>query len=82
MGATTMDWGSAREAERVIVDLALILDGDVVGNAFWRGGGLQRRRLPSGVVLGGGEDGDDAGLDGRRGFTADAERRLAEGCIS
>ena len=82
MGATTTDRGRAREAERGIVDLALVLDGDVVGDTFRRGGGLQRRRLPSGVVLGGGGDGDNAGLEGGRGITADAERRLAVGCIS
>ena len=82
MGATTTDWGRAREAERGIVNLALVLDGDVVGDTLLRSGGLQRRRLPSGVVLGGDWDGDDAGLDGRRGFIADVERRLAEGCIS
>ena len=69
MGATTMDWGRAREAEQGIVDLALTLDGDVVGDAFRRGGGLQRRRLPSGVILGGG--GEDAGLDDGCGITAD-----------
>ena len=70
MGATTTDWGRAREAERGIVDLPLILDSDVVGD-FRRGGGLQRRCLPNGVILGGGGDGDDAGLDNGCGVTAD-----------
>ena len=67
-GTATTDRGQGREAERGIVDLALVLDGDVVGD-FRRGGGLQRRRLPSGVILGGG--GEDAGLDDGCGITAD-----------
>ena len=82
MGATTTHWGRAREAERGIADLALVLDGDVVGDALLSGGGLQRRRLPSSVVLDGGGDADNAGLDNERGITADAERRPAVGCIS
>ena len=75
MGAATTDWGQAREAERGIVDLALTLDGDVVGD-FRRGGRLQRRRLPNGVILGGGGDGDDAGLEDGRGVTVDDGLRL------
>ena len=82
MGATTTDWGQAREAERGIADLALALDGNVVGDTFRRGGGLQRRRLPNGVILGGGGDRDDAWLDDGCGFIADAERRPAKGRIS
>ena len=61
-GAATTNRGRGREAERGIDDLALVLDGNVVG-------GLQRRRLPSGEILSGGRD--DAGLDNGRGITAD-----------
>ena len=66
---------------RGAVDRALHLDSDIVG-VFLRGGGLQRRCLPSGVVLGGDGDGDDVGLDGWRCVTGDAEQRLDAGHIS
>ena len=78
---TTIDRRRARDAERGTVDLAFHLDGDVVSGVLMRGGGLQRRRLPSAVVLGGDVDGDNAGLDGWRHITGDAKRRL-DGCIS
>ena len=38
-----------------------------------RGGGLHRRRLPSGTIFGG--DGDDSGLDGRRRVIGDGGQR-------
>ena len=56
-------------------DFALDLD-CVSGGVFLRGGGLHKRRLPSGVILGGDGDGDDSGL-GRR-VTGDDEGRLVE----
>ena len=56
--------------ERGTDDLALNLDGDIVGGVLLRGGGLQRWRLHSDVVFGG--DGDDAGLDGWRRVTGGA----------
>ena len=59
--------------------MALDLDGDTVSDVLLLGGRLQRRRLPSGVVLRGDGDGDDAGLDGWRRITVDAGRQLAEG---
>ena len=77
MVATT-DRGRRATAAFGIDDLALDLD-DVSG-AFLRGGGLHRRRLPSGVTLGGDGDGDDSGL--RRRVTGDDERRLAVKDIS
>ena len=75
MGAATTDWRRGREAEWGIANLALVLDGNVVGD-FWRGGGLKRRRLPNGVILGGGWDGDDTGLDDGRGVIVDDGLRL------
>ena len=74
-GTATTDRGRGREAERGIVNFALVLDGDIVGD-FRRGGGLQRRRLPNGVILGGGRDRDDAGLDDSCGVIVDDGLRL------
>ena len=62
-----------------IDDLALDLD-CISGGVFLRGGGLHKRRLPSGIILGGDGDGDDSGL--RRRITGDDERRLAVKDIS
>ena len=72
------DRGRQATAALGIDDLALDLDG--VSGAFLRGGGLHRRRLPSGVTLGGDGDGDDTGLRSR--VTGDDERRLAVKDIS
>ena len=74
-GAATTNWRRRREAGRGIVDLVLARslnpDGDVVGDTFRRGGGLQRRRLPNGVIFGGNGDGEDARLDDGCGLIAD-----------
>ena len=61
-----------------ITDRALDLDGvaGVVSGVRFRGGGLQRQRLPNGVILGGGGDGDDAGLEDGCGITVDDRLRL------
>ena len=77
MVATT-DRGRRATAALGIDDFALDLEG--VSGAFLRGGGLHRRRLPSGVTLGGDGDGDDSGLRSR--VTGDDERRLAVKDIS
>ena len=69
------DRGRRATAALGIDDLALDLDG-ISDGAFLRGGGLHKRRLPSGVILGGDGDGDDFGL--RRRVTGDDERRLVE----
>ena len=60
-----------------IAERAFDLDGvsGVVCCVRFRGGGLHRRRLPSGTIFGG--DGDDSGLDGRRRVIGDGERRPA-----
>ena len=71
----TTDRGRRATAALGIDDVALDLD-DISGGVFLRGGGLHKRRLPSGVILGGDGDGDDSGL--RRRVTGDDERRLVE----
>ena len=73
------DRGRRATAALGIDDLALDLDG-ISGGVFLRGGGLHKRRLPSGVTLGGDGDGDDSGLRCR--VTGDDERRLAVKDIS
>ena len=75
----TTDRGRRTTAALGIDDLALDLD-CISGGVFLRGGGLHKRRLPSGVILGGDGDGDDSGL--RRRVTGDDERRLAVKDIS
>ena len=76
-----MDRRCGAAAALGIADRALNLDG-VLGGVCFRGGGLQRRRLPSGLILGGDGDGDISGLGGRRRVIGDAERRPGEGRIS
>ena len=71
------DWGRRATAALGIDDLALDLDS--ISGVFLRGG-LHKRRLPSGGILGGDGDGDDSGL--RRRVTGDDERRLAVKDIS
>ena len=71
----TTDRGRRATAALGIEDFALDLD-CVSGGVFLRGGGLHKRRLPSGIILGGDGDGDDSGL--RRRVTGDDERRLVE----
>ena len=58
-----------------VAERAFDLDGvaGAIGGVRFRGGGLHRRRLPSGTIFGG--DGDDSGLDGRRRVIGDGERR-------
>ena len=65
-----------------IAERAFDLDGvsGVTGGVRFRGGGLHRRRLPSGTIFDG--DGDDSGLDGRRRVTGDGGRRPGEADIS
>ena len=75
----TTDRGRRTTAALGIDDLALDLD-CISGGVFLRGGGLHKRRLPSGIILGGDGDGDDSGL--RRRVTGDDERRLAVEDIS
>ena len=67
-----------------IAERSLDLDGivGVVGGVRLRGGGLHRRRLPSGTILGGDGDGDDSGLGGRRRVIGDGGRRPGEAHIS
>ena len=63
--AASEDRRRGREACRGAVDLTLDLKGDavgVIGDVFWRMGGLHRRRRPNGVVLGGDGDGEVARL--------------------
>ena len=75
------DWGRRATAALGIDDFALDLD-DMFSGVFLRGGGLHKRRLPSGVILGGDGDGDDSGLGGRRRVTGDNKRRPGEADIS
>ena len=78
--STTTDWRHAADACCGAVDRALDLD--VSDGVFVFGGRLQRRRLPSDIILGGDGDGDDAKLrSGLRRVIGDAERRLDEGYI-
>ena len=77
--AASEDWRRGREARRGAADLALDLDGDVVGD-FRRMGGLQRRRLLVDGMIGGDGDLEEApGDDG--GVTGGAGQRLAAECI-
>ena len=79
--STTTDWRRAADACCGAVDWALDLD--VSDGVFVFGGRLQRRRLPSDIILGGDGDGDNAELrSGLRRIIGDAERRLDEGYIS
>ena len=65
---------------RGVVDDALDLDRNVVGDRR-RMGGLQRRRLLVDGVIGGDGDLEDARLGGDGGITGGAGQRLAAECI-